>query len=271
RPLSWAWRGAIWPGSLCRRPKFRRRDWPGARGRSRGRLSGEAVSVSWQKHSRPPPMSACRRRAVRILATRNRRGKKPQGCWPNAMTGSALMCPRGGPRDGPPHPPALGAPRETRRAPRPSARSSGAALVGARARRQDGLQRHAEGDARGAADEVVPEVTDTEREVHDDHDGLRAHGREEHRAAAHAAEEERHHEEAEQDAVEDRAEDVDGLDEVLREPGKERERHREDAPQRRKAPRRAHVARLVAGGERAEVAPEVDRRRGAERGELGGF
>ncbi len=36
-----------------------------------------------------PPISACRRRAVRILATRKRRGKKPQGCWPNAMTGAA--------------------------------------------------------------------------------------------------------------------------------------------------------------------------------------
>src|SRR5213596_2055898 len=163
-----------------------------------------------------PPISARRRRAVRILATRNRRGKNPQGCWPNAMTGSARLFTWGAPT-WPPIPPG----------------------------------------ARGAADEVVPEVADVEREVHRDHEGLRGHGREEHRAAAHAAEEERHQEEAEQDAVEDRAEDVDGLDEVLREPGEERERHREDAPQRREASRHAHVARLVGGGERAEVVPSA--------------
>src|SRR5712691_381712 len=257
--------------SLLTTAKFRCAGRPVARWRRIVRVSRGSWSLSWQKYTTRPPISACRRRAVRILATRNRRGRNPQGCWPNAMTGSALIRPRGGPRHGPPRPPALGALRETRGAPRPCARSSGAALGGAGTRRQDRLQRHAQGDARGAADEVVPEVADVERGGHHDHEGLRGHGPEEHRAAAHATEEERHQEEAEQDAVEDRAEDVDGLDEVLREPGEERERHREDAPERGEASRHAYVARLVSGGERADVAPEVDCRGGAERGELGGL
>ena len=57
--------------------------------------------------------------------------------------------------------------------------------------------------------------------------------REEHRGAAHAAQEERHQEEAQHHAVEDRADDVDRLDQVLRQSGEEGEADRDDAPQRR--------------------------------------
>src|SRR2546429_4246078 len=46
----------------------------------------------------------------------------------------AVICLRGGPRHGPPRPPTLGAPRETRDAPRPCARSSVRLLL------RDGLQ-----------------------------------------------------------------------------------------------------------------------------------
>src|SRR2546425_1641691 len=42
----------------------------------------------------------------------------------NKNTIWSLICSRGGPRDGPPHPPTLGAPRGTRGAPRSPARSS---------------------------------------------------------------------------------------------------------------------------------------------------
>src|SRR5438876_9610662 len=42
----------------------------------------------------------------------------------NKNTIWSLICSRGGPRDGPPHPPTLGAPRGTRGAPRAPARSS---------------------------------------------------------------------------------------------------------------------------------------------------
>src|SRR5437867_10377234 len=195
--------------------KLRCAGWPVARWRRIVRVSRGSWSLSWQKYTMRPPISACRRRAVRILATRKRRGKKPQGCWPNAMTGPLIS--RGGPRNGPPHPPALGAPRGTRGAPRSPASSFGAA-PGA-APRQDRLQGHAQRNARGAADDVVPEVPDVEREVHHDDERLGDRGREEHRGAADPAEEEGDQEEAEEHAVEDRAQDVDGLDEVLREAG----------------------------------------------------
>src|SRR5947207_1515274 len=52
-------------------------------------------------------------------------------------TARALICLRGGPRHGPPRPPTLGAPRETRDAPRPCARSSVRLLL------RDGLQQRA--------------------------------------------------------------------------------------------------------------------------------
>src|SRR5437762_3231054 len=51
-------------------------------------------------------------------------------------TARGVIGSRGGPRNGPPHPPALGAPRETRGAPRPYARSSVGLLLGDR-RQQD--------------------------------------------------------------------------------------------------------------------------------------
>ena len=72
-----------------------------------------------------------------------------------------------------------------------------------------------------------------ERQEHRDHDGLGRHRREEHRAAAHPPEEERHQEDPEHDAVEDRAEDIDRLDEVLGEAGEEREGDGDDSPRAR--------------------------------------
>src|SRR5437899_11471756 len=47
----------------------------------------------------------------------------------NKNTIWSFICSRGGPRDGPPHPPTLGAPRGTRGAPRAPARSSTLAHV----------------------------------------------------------------------------------------------------------------------------------------------
>src|SRR5207244_3247235 len=66
-----------------------------------------------------------------------------------------------------------------RRSPAPrSSRATGGAAG------QDGLQRQAQHNTRGAADEVVPEVADVEREVHHDHHRLRGDRREEDGAAA---------------------------------------------------------------------------------------
>ena len=130
-------------------------------------------------------------------------------------------------------------------------------------------------DAGGAADEVVPEIADARAPKTDGagYEGAcAADGRPEHRRAADALEKERHQKEAEHDAVEDRAEDVDGLDQVLREAGEERERDRDAAPERREPfARRGHCAPRRAAASGRKWRQKIDRRRRAERVELGGF
>ena len=54
-------------------------------------------------------------------------------------------------------------------------RSCRAAHVAGRARPQDRLQQQAEGDARRAADHVVPEIADVQGQEHRDHEGLGRH------------------------------------------------------------------------------------------------
>src|SRR5512142_947188 len=71
--------------------KFKAAGRPVARWRRIVRVSRGSWSLSWQKYTTRPPISVWRRRAVRILATRKRRGKKPQGCWPNAIIGSGVI------------------------------------------------------------------------------------------------------------------------------------------------------------------------------------
>ena len=54
-------------------------------------------------------------------------------------------------------------------------------------------------------------------------------------------------------------------------PGEEGEGDRDQAPEDGEPPRHPHVARLVVGGERTELPPEVDGGRGAQRVQLGGL
>src|SRR5437764_2200920 len=197
-----------------------------------------STAQRWKTATRTLPFAA----AAAAVRTRNRGGPASATSahapdLRNARRSMLVIYRRGGPRHGPPHPPTLGAPRGTRGAPRFRSRSSREAGAGAGSSGQDGLQRQAQHDARGATDEVVPEVADVEREVHHDHQRLRGNRREEDGAAADTPQEERHEEQAEQHAIEDRAQNVDGLDEILRKPGEEREGHREHAPERREASR----------------------------------
>ena len=88
----------------------------------------------------------------------------------------------------------------------------------------------AEHHASGAADEVVPEIADAERKIEHEHQRLRRQRRPEHRRAAHAAEKKRHQEQPEHHAIKNRADDVDRLNQVLRQVRKQREARARPAP-----------------------------------------
>jgi hypothetical protein len=83
--------------------------------------------------------------------------------------------------------------------------------------------------------------------------------------------EERYDEDAEKRRIENRRHDVQRLDQVFREAHEEREADREEAPECGEPFGDADVARLVVRGQRAEVAPEVDRGGGAEGVEFAGL
>src|SRR2546425_1343006 len=74
--------------------------------------------------TRPPQRSASswRRGTSRRIRSAPTAGRKVTTV--SRPIGGRLICLRGGPRNGPPHPPTLGAPRDTRGAPRSSACSS---------------------------------------------------------------------------------------------------------------------------------------------------
>ena len=136
----------------------------------------------------------------RDLGERKRRGKKPQGCWPKQMTGVAVMV--------------VGT---------ASARAGRVPSAAWSTR----LKQH----ARRAADEIVPEIADVQarRRARRPGPGPRAPPRR--RRSADPPQEERHQEHAEHHAVEDRADDVDRLDQVLRQVGEQGEADRDQAPE----------------------------------------
>src|SRR2546421_9883501 len=82
------------------------------------------------------------RRAMRPAASRSARSASRLSMGPPLRNQSVTRQSDGGPRHGPPYPPTLGAPRQSRDAPRvPTARGSRLA-----ARRQDKVRRAADGD-----------------------------------------------------------------------------------------------------------------------------
>src|ERR1700753_2305640 len=88
--------------------------------------------------------------------------------------------------------------------------------------------------------------------------GLRDDGRPEHGGTADLLQEKSHEEYSQHHAVENGANDVDGFDQVFREPGEQRKSDSHDAPQRGKPFSGADIARFIVGGERTEMPPEIN-------------
>src|SRR3989449_9407230 len=86
--------------------------------------SGTDAAKRARLTTRPPQRSASswRRGTSRRISSAPTAGRKVTTV--SRPIGGRLICLCGGPRDGPPHPPTLGAPRGTRGAPRSSACSS---------------------------------------------------------------------------------------------------------------------------------------------------
>src|SRR5262245_9260182 len=103
-------------------------------------------------------------------------------------------------------------------------------------RPKDDLKRQPECQDLGAPDEVVPEVADVGGEIKRDHGRLGGEGRQEDRRPAHPLHEKSGQEDPQDGAVEQRAQDVDRLDQVLHEIGGKGEADGDNSKERRKDP-----------------------------------
>jgi len=93
--------------------------------------------------------------------------------------------------------------------------------------------------ARGAADEVIPEIRNIERrkavaqEIEREDERLCRDRRPEHRRAADVFQKKRHQENSQHHAVKNRANDIDGFDEIFRKTSEQRESDGDNSPERR--------------------------------------
>ena len=85
----------------------------------------------------------------------------------------------------------------------------------------------------GAADEIVPEIADVQREERDEDKRLREKRSEENRRASHIAQEKRGEKKSKNAPIKNRAENVAGLDQVLDQVGEGRDSDRDQTPGRR--------------------------------------
>ena len=128
-----------------------------------------------------------------------------------------------------------------------------------------------------AADEIIPEIGNIERretvaqKIKCEDQRLRPDRRPKHGRAADLFQKKCHEENSQHHAVKNRANDVDGLDQIFREAGEQREGDGDKSPERGEPFRGADIARLVVRGERTEMPPEVNGRGGAERVEFAGL
>src|SRR5262245_25971150 len=147
--------------------------------------------------------------------------------------------------------------------------TAGSGGLPAASRRQEALEHRSERQDQGAPDQVEPQVADVGGQVQGDNGPLGQEGGQEYRRPAHPPDQERGQEQAEDGAVEERAQDVEGLDQVLGQAGRHGEGEGHHAPERRQSLRHEHVVALAqARAEQALV--DVDRRGRAEGVELRG-
>ena len=131
------------------------------------------------------------------------------------------------------------------------------------------LREPGDGHDETAADDVEPQVADVAEEEEGDDGRLGDRGADQHRRGGDAAEEERDQEQAEHRAVEDRAEDVHGLDQVVEQRCEAREGEGDEAPHGREGLGRDEGVLLRGAGVEA-AAVQVDHRGRPEGVELAG-
>lgn len=90
-------------------------------------------------------------------------------------------------------------------------------------RANQSLQNRAEQHAGGAPDKVVPEIADVKPKVEDDDQRLRRQRSPKDSGAADASQEKPNHKQAQHHRVKNGADDIDGLNQVLRQRGREGE------------------------------------------------
>src|SRR5204862_1372855 len=96
------------------------------------------------------------------------------------------------------------------------------------------LQKPGEDQHGGAADKVVPKIADVRSEEEDEHKSLSQDGSKENGRAPHRRQEERDQKKSQDAAVENRSQNVAGLDEVLDQAGERRDRDSDETPRGRK-------------------------------------
>ena len=85
----------------------------------------------------------------------------------------------------------------------------------------------------GAADEIVPEITDIQREERDEHERLREKRSEENRRTSHLAQEKRGEKKPKDAPIKNGAENVAGFNQVLDQVGEGSDSDRDQSPERR--------------------------------------
>ena len=126
------------------------------------------------------------------------------------------------------------------------------------------LKNGSEQEDGGAADEIVPEIADVQREERDEHERLRQKRSEENRRASHIAQEKRGEKKPEDAAVKNRAENVASLDQVLDQVGEGSDSNRDQTPGCGQQLRRDNVMMIALV--RPEKRPvKIDRGCGTER------